>query len=85
MWPFQITFYFIFACNFIKINCSVFRYFSNSVLHTFPTLAPNGYDVIPSKFCNLLSPLLLNALLLTFLVNTFCVSLLNLCCNLNII
>ena len=60
-------------------------YFSNSVLHTFPAFTPYGYDAILSKFCNLLSSLLLNAVCLTSSVNTLCTSLLNLCCDLNIV
>ena len=74
-------FSFVFICNIIKIDHFIFRYSSSSVLHTFPALAPYGYDVIPSKVCNLLPSLLLNAVLLISSVYTFCASLFNLCCD----
>ena len=61
------------------------QYSSSSVFHTFPTLVPYGYDVIPSKVCNILSSLLLNAILLISSVNTLCTSLLNLCYDFNMI
>ena len=72
---------FRFICVINKINHFIFRYYSSSVLHTFPTFLPYGYDTILSKVCNLLSLLLLSAVLLISLVYASCNSLLNLCCN----
>ena len=40
---------FIFISIIIIINHFIFTYSSTSVLHTFSTLAPYGYDVILSK------------------------------------
>ena len=76
-------FCFIFICINIKVNhlCIL----SSSILHTFLTLAPYGYDVILSKACNLSSSLLLNAVLLISSVYALCASLLNLCCDFNMI
>ena len=73
IWLIWITFCSIFDCNIIKINNFIFtfRYCSSSVLHTFPTFAPCGYDVILSKVCSFLSSLLY-AILLFFSVNTVC-------------
>ena len=51
---------------------------NSSVLHTLPTPVPSGYDVILSKVCNLLSSLLLIAILLISSVYTSCLSLVNL-------
>ena len=77
---------FFFRLEHHQINHIVFtfRYCSNSVLHTFPTFAPYRYDVILSKVCCLLSSLL-NAVLLNSPVNVLCASLLNLCCDFNMI
>ena len=59
-------------CTLVEI------YFNKSVLHTFPALVPYGHDAIILKICNLLSSLLLTAILLTFSVNILSASLLNL-------
>ena len=79
--------YLVFTHDLIKINHFIFtfRYCSNSVLHTYPTCAPYGYDVIQSKVCNRLSSLLFNAIMLIFSVNTSCNLLLNFCCDFNMI
>ena len=53
-------------------------------LPTFPTLIPKGYDVILSKVCNILSSLLLSAVLLISSVCTLCTPFSNLCCDFNI-
>ena len=76
---------YIFICNIIKVNHFIFISFSNSALHTFPAFIPYGYDAIPPKFCNLLSSLLLNAILVASSVNILCTLLLNLCFDLNIV
>ena len=57
----------------IKINHLYLR--SISVLDTFPTLEPQGYDVILSTVCNLLSSLQLSAILLISSVYTLSASL----------
>ena len=77
----------IFVCNIIKINHFIltFKCFCNSILHTVPAPAPYGYEVILSKVCNLLSLLLLEAILLIYSINTLCFSLLNICCGFNTI
>ena len=80
IWPFWIRFCFIFISKIIKINNSIFRCSSSSVLLAFPTLIPYGYDLILSKSCNILS-LLLSAILLTSSAYTLCASLSNLYCN----
>ena len=54
-------------------------------LHTFIIFAPCGYGLILSKVCNLLSLLLLNAILLISSLYTLRASLLNLCCDFNIV
>ena len=56
-----------------------------AILHTFLTLAQYGYDVILSKVCNLLSSLLLSAILIISSVYTLCASLLNLCGDFNML
>ena len=76
-------FCFIFIDVIVKINHLYLL--SSSVLHTFQTLVPYGYDVISSKICNLLSSLLLSAILLVSSVYKLCASLLKLCCDFNII
>ena len=58
---------------------------NNSFLHTFPTFVLDTYDVTSLDDCSLLSTLKLDAILLTFSVNTLCDSLLNRCCDLNIV
>ena len=75
---------FAFICNTIKINHFIFtfRYCSNSILHTFPTLEPYGYDVILSKVYNILSSLLLSAFFLISSVYILSTLLLNPCCEL---
>ena len=79
-------FCFIFISILIKVNHFILNtVFSNSILHTIPTLVPHGYDVILSKLCNLLSSLLLSATLLISSVYTLCALLLNLYCNFKII
>ena len=72
-------FCFIFISIIIKINHLYLL--SSSILHTFTIIAPCGYDVILSKVCNLLSSLLLSAILLISSVYTLCASLLSLCCD----
>ena len=69
--PFWIMFFFIFICIIIKINHFVFTYSSSSVLHTSPAF-------VLLKICNILSSLLLSAILLISSVYTLCASLLNL-------
>ena len=70
-------FCFIFISKTIKIK---HLYFINiSLLHTLKAFVPYGYVLILSKVCNLLSSLLLNAILLTSSVYTQCASLLNFC------
>ena len=71
-------FCFIFICTTIKINNLYLL--NSSVLHTLPTLTPEGYDIILSSACNLLSSLLINAIL----VISVCASLLNHCCSCNV-
>ena len=83
----------LFSSNIMKVNHFLYLNFSfcmliNSALHTFSALVSYGYDVIPSSLipsCNLLSSLLLSEVLLTFSMNTLRTSLLNLCCDLNIL
>ena len=76
---------FIFISTIIRVNHFIFRCFGSSVLYTFPTLSPYGYDVILSKVFNLLSALLLSAILLISSVYTLCASFLNLFCDFNMI
>ena len=64
-----------------QISHFIFTHFSSSVLHTFTAFTPYGYDIILSKICDLLSSLLLSAILLISLVYTLCDSLLILCCD----
>ena len=59
------------------------QYFNSYVLHTLKEIDPYGYVAIPSNVCNLLSSLLLSAILLISSVYTLCASLWNLCCNCN--
>ena len=72
IWPLWIMFSFIFIGIIIKINHFIFTYLSNSVLHKFAAFVTYGYDVV-------------NAILLISSVYTLCASLLNLCCDFNII
>ena len=51
-----------------------------SLSHTLKAFVPYGCVVILSKVCNLLSSLLLSAILLISSVYTQCVSLLNIYC-----
>ena len=81
---------YIFIPNIVKINHFIFRFCKelhlvSSFLHTFPTFTKYGYDSILSKTCHLSSSLLLNAILLISSVNTLCASILNLCCDINMI
>ena len=79
-----VLFYFhYFHCIIITMNHWYLLH--SSVLHTFPTLGPYGYNVILSKVCNLLSSLLLSATLLISSVYTLCVFLLGLCCGFKMI
>ena len=76
-------FSFIFIGIIIKMNhflCS-----NNSVLHNFPALITQGYDVILSNVCSLLPSSLLSAILLISSVYTLCASLLDHCCDFNVI
>ena len=66
--------YFIFINIIIKINHLYL--FSISLLHNLK--APHGYGLILSKVCNLLSLLILSAILLTSSVYTQCASFSNL-------
>ena len=68
----------------IKINYHLYL-LSISILHTLKAFVPYGYVLILSKVCNLLSSLLLRAILLTPSVYTQCASLLNLCCDFSMI
>ena len=51
------------------------QYFNSYVLHTLKEIDPYGYVAIPSNVCNLLSSLLLSAILLISSVYTLCASL----------
>ena len=68
---------FIFISIIIKINHFIFNNSRNSVLHTFASLVPCGYNVFLSKVCNLLLSLLLSAILLISSEYTLCTSFLN--------
>ena len=71
IWLLWIRFFSVFICNIIKTNHFILSaVFSNSILHTFPTLAPYIHDVILSKVHNLLSSLLLSTILLISSVYT---------------
>ena len=77
-------FCFIFIGIVIKINHLYLL--SSSDLHTFPTLAPYGYDVLLSKVCSLLLSLLVSAISVNFFnIYILCASLLNLFCGFNMI
>ena len=56
-----------------------------SLLLTLKAFVPYEYVLIPSEICNLLSSLLLSAILLTSSDYTQCPSLLNLCCDFSMI
>ena len=72
----------VFICVIIIINQ---LYLLNSSVYIYlMALTPYEYGVILSKVCNLLSSLLLSAILLISSVYTLCASLLNLCWNCNI-
>ena len=58
---------------------------SISLSHTLKALVPYRYVVNLSKVCNLLSWLLLSAIVLIFSVYTSCASLWNLCCGFSLI
>ena len=58
---------------------------SISLLHTLNAFVPYGYVVISSKVCNLLSSLLLSAILLICSVYALCFLLLNVCCDFHMI
>ena len=70
--------------NILDIILEIFKYYY-FVLHIFPTLVPYRYDVILSRVCNLLSSLLVSAILLIYSVYTLCASPLNLFFNFSII
>ena len=74
---------FIFISIIIKINHLYL--ISISLLYTLRAFIPYGYVLIPQKVCNLLSSILLSAILLTCSVYTQCASLLNLCCQFSMI
>ena len=76
-------FCFIFICIILKINHLYLL--SISLSHTLKAFVPYGYVVILSNVCNLLSSLLLSAILLTCSVYILCTSLLNPCCDFNVI
>ena len=69
-------FCFIFICIIIKINH--LHLLSFSLSHTLKVFVPYGYVVNLSKVCNLLSSLMLTAILLICSAFTLCASLLNL-------
>ena len=69
--------YFIFISIIIKINHLYLLIISLS--HTLTEFVPYGYAVTLSKVCNVLSSLILSAILLISSVYTQCASLLNLC------
>ena len=56
-----------------------------SLLHNLKAFAPYGYGLILSKVCNLLSSLILSAILLTSSVYTQCASLSNLSCTFSMV
>ena len=56
----------------------------SSFLHTRFLLVPHAYSSLESIDCFLLSSLIVNAILLTFSINTLCFSLLNHCCDFSI-
>ena len=66
----------------IKIN--YLYLLSISLLHTLKAFVPHGYVLILSQICNILSSLLLRAILLGSSVYTECASLLNLYCDCSI-
>ena len=70
----QGIFYFIFIYIIIKINYFLCWYL-NIVAVLFCILSPHFHH----------KDMLLNAVLLTFSVNALCTSLLNLCCDLNVV
>ena len=78
-----------FLCSVIKIDHFLHRFIMllhlvSSFLHIKSLHVPHASVSIESFDCILLSSLALNAILLTFSVNTLCFSLLNLCCVFNI-
>ena len=77
-WLCSVLFFF---SNIIKLNHFIFRHSSSSFLHIFPLLAPHVYNTILWKVCNLLSSLLLSAILLISSLYTLCASFLNFCCD----
>ena len=83
-------FFYVFFCNFIKVNHFLYRfnifYYIQSLLFHFvgSLLIPYGYVSIESIDCILLSSFELKAVLSISSVKTLCLSLLNLCCVLDI-
>ena len=75
-------FCFVFICITIKIN--YLYLLSLSLSYTLKAFNPYRYVVILSKVCNLLSSLLLSAILFICSVYKLCDSLLNLCCDCSI-
>lgn len=71
-----------FSGKFIEVNnyiqLFIFGCLINSPLNTFIGPVPTGYTMTPSKVCIHSSSFALRAILLIFLANTFCTSLLNL-------
>ena len=74
---------FIFISIIIKINHLYLL--SISLSHALNGFGPYGYVVILSKVCNLLSVLLLSAILLISSEYMQCASLVNLCCDFSMV
>ena len=88
--PIWITFFYVFFCNIINVNNFLYRFIillhlTSSFLLTRSLLVPYAYVSIESNDCILLSSFELNAILLISLVNTLCLSLLNLCFNIDLL
>ena len=79
IWLLWIMLCFVFICIIIKINHSYL--FNISFSHTLKAFVSYGYVLILLNVCNLLSSLLLSAILLISSVYTQCASISNFCCD----
>ena len=75
---------FCFIFTFVIIKFNYLHLLRISLSHTLKAFALYVYVVILSKVCNLLSSLLLSAILFICSVYKLCDSLLNLCCDCSI-
>ena len=89
LWPIWIMFFHVFFCNIIKVDHFLYRFIIllhliSSFSLTRSSLVPYVYVSIESIDCTILSSFELKANSLISSVKALCLSLLNLCCVLNI-